>query len=410
MAVARHCHLEAPATLCALTSLRHSGELIGVARKAKAGSPPHCREGRRALNVGRPVIAGVGPVQRLLSPRTSSYELWAPMRLVKTDDVGFSRLRREHGQAIDRAAHRRICAYLTQAETFYLSAQDMPPESRPLVAYYFVLNLTKAFLTCEDPQLTAGRLMHGLGDAFLERQRYWFAHEQTKVSNVIGNSRSAFRELATRTGARFCHPAGTLLPIRKLAPYLVETADLFEAAVDLPPKLVPLNSVEVWSGDGEVWLRAEARRSELLRRGFGPASLQLRTGHFGLVFRHVDSDKPTATYESQSAWTYGGKRVLLRFADVREAFERSLIHTNRGSEGSRYLAVASDRANLLSQEAVCFAVMHHLSNMVRYRPEQVAKLASQKWFFLFTSWVPRAMENYYLALASRILAEEIRIG
>ncbi len=54
-------------------------------------------------------------------------------------------------------------------------------------------------------------------------------------------------------------------------------------------------------------------------------------------------------------------------------------------------------------------MMHHFSNMVRYRPEQVSKLGSQKWFFLFTSWVPRAMENYYLALASRILGEEIRI-
>ncbi|HEV2591936.1 MAG TPA: hypothetical protein VGU02_08580 [Gaiellaceae bacterium] len=88
----------------------------------------------------------------------------------------------------------------------------------------------------------------------------------------------------------------------------------------------------------------------------------------------------------------------------------SLIHVNRGSEGARYLAIASDKTDLLSQEAVTFAVMHHLSTMVRYRPEQVAKLANQKWFFLFTSWVPRAMENSYLALASRILGEELRIA
>lgn len=347
----------------------------------------------------------------MLSPRTSAYELWAPLRLVKTVDVGFARLRRMHGQAIDRAAHRRITAYLTQAETFYLSAQNMPPESRPLVAYYFVLNLTKAYLTCVDPQLTTGRMMHGLSDGFQQRQRYWFAHEQTTVSTVGGRSRSALRELALRTGAGFCHPAGTALPIRKLAPYLVETADLFEAAVDLPPKLVPLRSAEVWSGDGKAWLRVEARRSELSRRGLGPASLPRKAAHFGSVFRHVDDpDTATVSYESKQAWTYGGKRVLLRFPDVRSAFERSLIHTNRGSAGSRHLAIASDRTDLLSQEAVCFAVMHHLSNMVRYRPEQVAKLGSQKWFFLFTSWVPRAMENYYLALASRILGEEIRIA
>jgi hypothetical protein len=354
-------------------------------------------------------MAGIAPIERRLSARTSAYELWAPLRLVKTDDVGRSRLQKIHGSAIDGAAHRRINAYLTQAETFYLSAQDMPPESRPLVAYYFVLNLTKAFLTCCDPALTMGRLMHGLKDAFEQKQRYWFAHEQTKVANVGGAARSAFRELAQRTGAGFCHCAGETLPIRKLAPYLVETADLFEAAVDLPPKLVPLRSVEVWSGAAKTWLRVEVRRSELLRRGLGAASLPRRAYHFGSVFRHVDSDTQTVSYESTGCWQYGGKRVLLRFPDVRAAFESSLIHINRGSEGTRYLAIASDRRELLSQEAVCFALMHHLSNMVRYRPEQVEKLASGKWFFLFTSWVPRAMENFYLSLASRILGEEIRI-
>lgn len=384
---------------------------VDMARKpAKKGSPPHCRAGRRALNVGRRVVAGVGAVETLLSPRTSPYELWAPLRLVKTEDVGRARLRKIHGDAIDPAAHRRINAYLTQAETFYLSAQDMPPESRPLVAYYFVLNLTKAYLTCAEPALTAGRMMHGLTDGFQAKTRYWFAHEEAKVSNVTGATRSAFRELAQRTGAGFCHPAGRLLPIRKLAPYLVETADVFEAAVDIAPRLAPLRSVEVWSGAGKTWLRVEARRSELSRRGLGPSSLVLRANHFGSVFRHVDSETTTVSYESRASYAYGGKRVLLRFADVRSDFEKSLIHVNRGSTGARYLAVASGRSDLLSQEAVCFAVMHHMSNMVRYRPEQVAKLAGQKWFFLFTAWVPRAMENFYLALASRILAEEIRIG
>ena len=69
----------------------------------------------------------------------------------------------------------------------------------------------------------------------------------------------------------------------------------------------------------------------------------------------------------------------------------------------------SERNELLSQEAVSFAVMHHLSSMVRYRPEEVAKLMASKWSFLFTMWVPRAMENYLLAMTSRIFREEVVI-
>jgi hypothetical protein len=38
---------------------------------------------------------------------------------------------------------------------------------------------------------------------------------------------------------------------------------------------------------------------------------------------------------------------------------------------------------------------------------ECVKLASGRWFFLFTTWVPRAMENFQLALTSRILKEEV---
>jgi YaaC-like Protein len=360
------------------------------------------------MNAGRRLTAGIGPFERLLSPRTSAYELWAPLRVVKTSDVGLARLRRTHGSSVNEAAHRRVVAYLTQAETFYMAAQDLAPESRPLVAYYFFLNLTKAFLTCADPTLTTGVAMHGVGDGFTRKTRYWFAHEQVKVK-AVNPGISVFRELALRTGAGFCHPAGTLLEIRKLAPYLVETADLFESAVELPPRLVPLRSVDIWRDGTDTWLHVAARRSDLQRRALTPASFPSKSQHFGRVFRHVESGGMAIAYESKTAWNYGGKKILLRYPQLQDAFERSLIHINRGGEGARYLAIASERSDLLSQEAVSFAVMHHLSTMVRYRPEQVAKLANTKWFFLFTSWVPRAMENFYLALASRILGEELRI-
>lgn len=383
---------------------------MATKQASKRGAPPRGRRGRQATNAGRIVSAGVSPAERSLSSRTSPYELWAQLRLVKTSDVGHERLCRIHGSTLDDAAHRRIQSYLAQAETFYLSAQNMHPESRPLVAYYFVLNLTKAFLTCVDPKLTARKVTHGLNYGYKARERYRFQHEQMNVGDLRPRTTSAFRELALHTGAGFCYPPKTPLPIHKLGPYLPETADLFRAAVDLPTKLVPLESVKVWFNGKETWLRVEANQTELREHECSPASFPQKARHFGSVFSLVSSDVSTASYESIQAFPYGGKRVLFQHPALVNEFERSLIHTNRGSEGSRYLAVVSGRDDLLSQEAVCFAVMHHLSSMVRYQPEHVAKLASQKWYFLLTSWVPRAMENFYLALASRILKEEIRIG
>lgn len=351
------------------------------------------------------MVAGVGPHERTLGARTTPSELWTPLRSLLVEEVGLPRLQQLWGSRFDRAAHRRFAAFVGQAEAFYLSAQGMPPESRPLVAYYSALNLTKAFLTCADPSLDSATFRHGIGDGFESKQKYWFVHEKAKV-----HGQGVFRELARRTGSTFCYPQNKLLTIQRLAPYLVETADIYEDAVAEPPRLVPLASIEVWTDKSEVWLRVEAEPGELRRRALGPASLPARAKHFGKQFRHVQSDRPTASYESIASWSYGGKRVLTKFAELMSTFETSLIHSNRGITGARHLLVISERDQLLSQEAVAFAVFHHLCNMVRYRPEQVAKLNSSKWFFLFTFWVPRALENYLLAMSSRILRQEVRIA
>lgn len=367
--------------------------------------PPAARPGAPAQSAGRDVCAGVGPRVRLLGSRTSSFELWSPLRPLLVEDVGLTRLGALWGKGFDTRVWRRFSAFLSQAETFYLSAEGMPAESRPLVAYYFALNLSKAYLSCVAPSVTGAKLMHGLSDAFDSKQRYWFSHERAKIAQ-----RGVARELATRTGSGFCYPKNEVLTIERLAPYLAETADLFEDAVMEPPRLVPISAVEVWSDKSSVWLRVEVDRGELRRRAMGPASLPTRAALFGRQFRHVQSERPTASFESIGAWTYGGKRLLAKFPELKAAFEKSLIHSNRGATGARHMVVISDREKLLSQEAVSFVVFHHLCNMVRYRPEQVAKLSASKWFFLFTTWIPRAMENYLLAMTSRILQEEVRIG
>ena len=66
----------------------------------------------------------------------------------------------------------------------------------------------------------------------------------------------------------------------------------------------------------------------------------------------------------------------------------------------------SPRQKLLSMEGVTFVLLHHLSNMVRYRPQQVESLRGGSYWWLFTSWVDRSCENFLLSMASRISLEE----
>jgi hypothetical protein len=79
---------------------------------------PMAQIGRPATSRSRLVADGVGPHERVLTVRPSRHELWAPLRVLKTD-VGHDRLRVIPAASIDAKAFQCLVSYLSQAETFF---------------------------------------------------------------------------------------------------------------------------------------------------------------------------------------------------------------------------------------------------------------------------------------------------
>ena len=127
---------------------------------------------------------------------------------------------------------------------------------------------------------------------------------------------------------------------------LVETADLFEAAVDLPPKLVLLiRGSEVWSTSGHAWPRAEAPGSAYCRVWLGPRPFLAEHVTSESTFRHVDSGHPDRFVRVEE------RMSLRRQADPPEvpgAAWRTRRVPNSRERGSRatILAVVFHRSDL----------------------------------------------------------------
>jgi hypothetical protein len=365
-------------------------------------APPHAKVGERAASAGRPIIAGVAPFLRTLPARATSADLWAGVEALTVEGDGRKRLVTKHGAGIDENAHRRFAAFVRQAQQYYAAVGPLDPVAKPLIAYYFALNLTKAFLTAVAPASTSGsRLGHGLRESVDERNRYFFQQEGFKIQE-----RGVFRDLAERTGQRFCYAGGHRIRVVDLLPYLPEAFDLYADVADEAPKLLPVADMYAAFGDKQGWLRVEVDRDVLRQRGLGPETLLRRAGIFESQFHLVgDPTVDTASYESNDVFAYGRKRseILRHLCDV---YEASLVACQRTAAGGRRFVVLSERTELLSHEAVTFAVLHHLSNMVRYRPQFVDRLRGARYYWLFASWVDRACENYLLSMSSRITREE----
>jgi hypothetical protein len=371
--------------------------------------PPDSRRGDQLSVGGRVVVAGVGSHQRVISPRASAADLWAAIESLAVIGPGTDRLSQLHDVSLSPSAQRRFAAYVRQARAYYGAIRDLDPVAKPLLGYYFALNLTKAYLTALEPATTDGKLSHGASDATQVGVRYRLTQEKLKLQ-----SRGIVRDLAVRTGMGHCWPAGDEIQISKLLPYLVEAVDLYADASGRAPRLLPIVrtrlSATPTGAKGQAWLNVDISRAALRERGTTASKLLDEAKILGPQYRLVhDSDDPsTVTYEGVSPFSFTSRKGAL--PDARRCFDRSLILRNRSVGSGKDYVVLTGRSALMSQEAVTFILLLHLSNIVRYRPQHAEALNGTSHSWLFSSWVDRACENYLLAMSSRLSLDEHVIG
>lgn len=367
-----------------------------------AGRPPNARKGDDASLAGRRIVAGLAPFRREISPRASTAELWSTIETTISEPHGFERVEKLHHTRLDKPARLRARAYVNQARQYYSATGDVAPVAKPLTGYYFALNLTKAFLTVVGPDLTKPSFMHhGLSQAYTAGVRYSFKKEQFKTAD-----RGVFRLLAERTGMRHCWAKDYKIGLSELLPYLPDAYELFADSNEEAPNLLPVASVRALFGDGKsAWLRVEIEPHVLRQRNLRPERLLQVARIFGDRFRLVTTSEPPYSYESLQSFTYGSARSEVA-GELAKLYDQSLIASDRSFPGPRQFVVLSGRPKLLSHEAVAFAVLHHLSNVVRYRPADAERILTTRNAWLLTTWVDRACENLLLNLATRITGQE----
>lgn len=367
------------------------------------GRPPTARAGKPLAYKGRPVVAGIGSFLHPISARASVADLWSTMDIAAA--AGETALQRAGAPKLSSAAKARMKAFVHQARQYYEVVDEADPVAKPLLAYYFVLNMAKAYLTATDEKLTAPHgFSHGIGqsnDRLSTPYDFYQEHFEIKADGV-------FRALALKTGRGFVWRPGSM-KLSRLLPYLPESVDLYSSSFGLKPALIPIEGIKVEASGArpnrEAWLTVEVSRLALQEADLGPRRLLGSAAAFADSFDLVDDgNSMTATYQLHHPIPYSSMPGPI--SGLRDAFDRSLIVRNRTFSARRDNIILSPHTDLVSSEAITFAVMLHLSNMVRYRPHHVEELRGAGHWWLFTSWVDRACENFLLSVSSRIALEE----
>jgi hypothetical protein len=197
--------------------------------------------------------------------------------------------------------------------------------------------------------------------------------------------------------------------LAQLLAYLTEATDEFASMSGTLPPLVPIRSIDVLQAGNEAWLSVAVETDALNRRaGLSPAKLTTAAALFGDHFKFVENDQARGLSLYESSPIAGARRAET-WAQLSAVLDRSLVGVDRSKLGGQWYVTVDERRGLISYEAVTFLAMHHLSEIVRYRPHAAEELLGSKYAWVLTTWVNRACDNFLLTLASRITDQEHRI-
>ena len=369
------------------------------------GKPPGVSDGRPVWSRGRQVIAGLAPFEQSFSPRAHPNDLWAGLDATSSEIQARIASKRLGGRNFSASDSRRYRAFLKQAREFYIAQLSVTPAAKPLPAYYFLLNLTKAFLTLADPQLMRSDYMqHGLSIKPGKNHTY-------AIDDALSDAKptGVFPELAGRTGAGNKKPVGNPVVLAELLAYLTEATDEYSAMSGSLAPLLPIRSIDVLQHDGSAFLSVAVSTEALKRRkGLSPAKLPSEAALFGNNFRFAGNDPESGNSFYESTPVKGPGRAET-WSELARMLDRSLVGVDRSKLGGQWYVTLDTRKGLISYEAVTFLTMHHLSEIVRYRPHAAEELLESKYAWVLNTWVNRASDNFLLTMASRITDRDHRI-
>lgn len=316
------------------------------------------------------------------------------------------------------AAQAEALAYVAQAEDFFragVSAQLWA--AKPLLFYYSLMNLAKAYCLTVGHTATFDRAQHGIGeklrsggrellDAYLE---VFPSPSQRGGPNTFANFLDALS--GNKLKARYEYDVVNLLP------QIVAGHRLWCDASGKRERFISLERVDMMENENDktIWLMLQVFADDLSRLGVSHKALLTESGLKG-KWREVESGKDPIS-----------ARKILRFEQInlRSYSHRPsdqippLIHGFRHSVWATvtslppyrkyylYLCPDSERDDVLPQLLSIYAVIYYLGSITRYRPQHFDDVIEGKYGEQIQEILTNQPNQFLYLLASEFAHREV---
>lgn len=307
--------------------------------------------------------------------------------------------------------------YWKQAEIFYKAAKELPFEASPVAAYYCMLNAAKSYLaykstTADDfvDEFSLHGISEDANDTGLDLDSIMVKHKQKGVFPLFARTLDSDFNLIWPNGQKSYSLKSLLYNLAFVHRAYSMTYTTRSKKVDeLFSPLYAGDMPKYYQGnDGKAYLRVELEKEYFAANAQTIPSQILTTvnqnfklyGNLGFCLISKDGAR------------YNSSCISSELRNNNQKYRRYFSYI-RGSKRLWYLkrtelqnAQGPEVINL-SDLTINMAAMHRVSEIARYKPEQLNRLMKSKENWLLHEFIAQALDQFIDELAAEITKQDI---
>jgi hypothetical protein len=336
---------------------------------------------------------------------------------------------------IRRSAERRCLAstrdaayaLLEQAEDFFRAAESGMKAARPLLLYYFMMNLAKAFILVSRQREDANNAVHGLSERLdpppndRELINAWLDVGRTPAQAPMppaGQKIKVFDELLLAISGTQVAANNTRYDLMVLLPQIVPGHRLWVegTAGAESERFVSLQRIEFWQDprQKQIWLRLYLFADDLRRINMGHQDFLQRSQIAGdfheVATTEIVDYRNLLCLEQINAISYGHRpsdAVPELVNSVRHRFWRTVLNAPPYRRYYCYPAPMAEHARVLPQILSIYSVTFYLGSIVRYRPHHFDSILKSSYGPFIEAFLNDQPWQFAYLMASEFAEKEV---
>ncbi|MHB0843058.1 YaaC family protein [Stutzerimonas nitrititolerans] len=317
---------------------------------------------------------------------------------------------------IDSNARSQANAFVEQAEDFYRAYQSAhETSSKPLLVYYALLNLVKAFVLFKEVKNEYGKAQHGIqegihpggqefDDSFLKAYR-----SRASDVNIFDDFMAAF------TGAGI-QGREKVFDLKNIHPQLLQGHRLWAAAHSSQERFVEVERIDFMQNSTEkkIWLVLNFYADDLARFGISRKRL-LEEGGLASAFHNVRSGEVLdgrllLKFEQTKPLAYTGRpsdKLEELINPIKNQIWSAVLRMPPYRKNYVYLSPVNEQAHRLPQILSIYAFIYYLGSVTRYRPYFFDNLLSRPDGAHIEELISNVPQQFLFLIASEFAGREV---